>query len=153
MRVRADRGFSLVEVILALGLLAMVLISIAGLFLLGGSQVKSGRSSSEALSVARAVLEEMEGWGFHEIYARWGTDGSGTSYTVDTRTAASVDATRWQAELDRMLHGAYGLIEITSLGPGSPPPLRRTRAIRVVVTVHWDEGGRHRKIDLGTVRL
>jgi len=152
MRRRADRGFSLVEVILALGLLATVLISIAGLFILGGSQVRSGRSSSEALSVARAILEEMEGWRFPDLYERWGVDGAAASYRIDTRTNAA--ATRWQTELDSMLRGAYGMVEITSLGPGSsPPPLNRTRAIRVVVTVHWDDGGRHRKIELGTVRL
>lgn len=149
---RTQAGFSLVEVILALGLLAMVLISIAGLFLLGGSQVRSGRSSSEALSVARAIVEEMEGWGFRDAYGRWGFDGAATSYIVDTRVNAA--ATRWQAELDSMLRRAYGRIEIFSLGSGGmPPALNRTRAIRVVVTVHWDEGGRQRSVSLGTVRL
>ena len=41
-----EQGFSLVEVILALGILAGVLISIAGLFIMGSKQVKSGRTST-----------------------------------------------------------------------------------------------------------
>lgn len=150
-----SEGFSLVEVIFALGLLAMVLLSIAGLFLLGGRQVRSGRSSSEALSVARAIVEEMEGWSFRRTYEGYGFDGAAITYTVDTRTNAG--ASHWQAALDSMLHGAYGEIAVTSVGPGGPggiaPPLNRTRAIKVVVTVHWDEAGRLRKVHLGTVRL
>ncbi len=150
-RGRSD-GFSLVEVILALGLLAMVLLSIAGLFLLGGRQVKSGRSSSEALSVARAIVEEMEGWSFRRTYEGYGLDGAAVNYTVDTRTNGG--ASHWQTALDSMLHASYGEIALTSVGPtATPPPLNRTRAIRVVVTVHWEEGGRVRKVELGTVRL
>ena len=50
MRRRDEKGFSLIEVVIALGLLAGVLIAIAGLFILGGRSVKSGRTSSEALA-------------------------------------------------------------------------------------------------------
>ena len=147
-----ERGFSLVEVVLALGLLALVLISIAGLFVLGGRQVRSGRASSEALSVARGILEETEGWGFRQTYERYGLDGSEAAYEIDSR--ANPSAARWQAGLDAMLPGSYALIELTSLGPGgAAPPMNRTRAIRVLVTVHWDEGGRRRSLQLGTVRL
>jgi type II secretory pathway component PulJ len=52
MRGRKETGFSLVEVVIALGLLAGVLITISGLFVMGAKQVKSGRASSEALAVA-----------------------------------------------------------------------------------------------------
>ena len=41
---RSQGGFSLIEVTLAMGLLATVLISIASLFILGGKQVKDGKS-------------------------------------------------------------------------------------------------------------
>lgn len=58
-----ERGFSLLEVILALGMLAAVLVSTTGLLVMGSYQTKSGRTASEALSVARTILEEMQGWG------------------------------------------------------------------------------------------
>ncbi len=38
-----DGGFSLVEVIIAIGVLAGVLLSIASMFMLGGRQVKAGK--------------------------------------------------------------------------------------------------------------
>jgi type II secretory pathway pseudopilin PulG len=148
---RRERGFSLVEVVLALGLLAMVLISISGLFLLGGRQLRSGRDSSEALAVARAILEEMEGWGIRQTYAQFGLDGSASRYEIDSR--GHPGAARWQARLDTMLSGASASIELTALGPGAPPPMRLTRAIRVLVTVRWVEGERARQLQLGTVRM
>ena len=149
-----EQGFSLVEVILALGILAGVLISIAGLFIMGSKQVKSGRTSTEALSVARAVLEEMDGWGFRQTYQLFGIDGTAnTTATIDTRTDSY--SAKWQTTLDAKLFDYHAEIEISSLGPpgASLPTLDATKAIRVVVTVFWNEGGRSREVRLGTVRM
>jgi len=148
-----ERGFSLVEVVIALGLLAGVLISIAGLFILGSKQVESGRTATEALSVARGILEEMDGWGFRQTYQLFGIDGTtALSGTVDTRTDAY--SAKWQQTLDEALFNSHAEILIQSLGPNNPPPtLATTRAIRVVVTVFWSEGNRDRSIRLGTVRM
>jgi type II secretory pathway pseudopilin PulG len=152
MRARDERGFSLIEVVVALGLLAGVLISIAGLFVLGGKQVKSGRTATEALSVARGILEEMDGWGFRQTYELYGFDGSTAAVTADTRTNAY--ALRWQPILNDKLVNSYALIQVQSLvQTGAPPPLSTTRTMRVLVTVHWDEGARHRTSQLGTVRM
>ena len=90
MRRHDARGFSLVEVVLALGILAGVLISIAGLFIIGGRQVKSGRTSSEALAQAKEITEEMNGWGYTQLWTNFGYDGTATTYTVDCRTNTSL---------------------------------------------------------------
>lgn len=151
MKRKGERGFSLVEVVIALGILAGVLISISGLFVIGGRQVKSGRSSSEALAVGRTILEEMNKWGFRQTYGMFGYDGSATTYSVDTRTTSY--ATKWQPLLTPKLANSYATIQLQSLGPGSPPNMNVTRAIRVLVTVNWDEGARHRTAQVGTVRM
>ncbi len=149
---RGERGFSLVEVVVALGLLAGVLISISGLFVLGGGEVKSGRTSSEALAVGRRILEEMDGWGFRQTYLAYGNDGSTTTFTADTRT--NTFAQKWQPVLDASLLNAHAEVQVTSLvSSGTPPVLASTRAIRVLVTVFWDEGTRHRSVQVGTVRM
>ncbi len=149
---RDQRGFSLIDVTLALGLMGVILISIAGMFALGGRSVKSGRTASEALAVARTIVEELEGWGFHQTYRQFGLDGSATSYTVDTRVNAY--ASKWQPELEDKLALSYALITIESLGPNNPPPtLDSTLAIRVNVTVHWQERSRPRTAQLETVRM
>ena len=153
---RDDRGFSLIEVVVALGLLAVVLLSIAGLFIVGGRQVKSGRTATEALAVSRGVIEQINKWGFKQTYQLFGVDGSATSYTFDTRTITDPPTTgmaKWQDQLDEVIPGSHGEIFIESLANGTPPALEDTRAIRVVVTVFWTEGLRQRRVQLGTVRM
>lgn len=154
MKRNAEGGFSLVEVVVALGLMAGVLISISGLFILGDRHVKSGRTSSEALAVGRTILEEMNRWGFHQTYQMFGStfNGAAQGYVVDSRTNAF--ASKWQTTLDEKLVNSYATVTIESLGPTAPPPdLNATRAIRVLVTVFWEEGPRHRSLQVGTVRM
>src|SRR6186713_400326 len=135
---RNEHGFSLIEVVVALALLAGVLISIAGMFVIGARQVESGRESTEALSVARGIVEQINKWGFHQTYELFGADGSAATYTFDTRTITDPPTTgmaKWQPMLAEKIPGSYATISVSSLGPGTPPVLSATRAMRVVVTV------------------
>jgi hypothetical protein len=93
----------------------------------------------------------MEGWGFGEVYARFGYDGSATSYTVDSRTNAAAAA--WQTALAGRLPGSYATIQLASLSSGTPPALSSTSAIRVTITVFWSERNRARTVCLATVRM
>jgi len=149
---RAQRGFSLVEVVLALALLGTVLIAISGLFALGSRQLQSGREQTTALAVARDVLEEMDAWGFDQLYGAYAIPGTDAEGTVDTRSPGY--ASRWQDTLAG-LDGGYAEIHIEALAPGggSPPALEQAEAIRIRVTVHWVEGARERELELATVRL
>jgi len=147
-----ERGFSLIEVILAMGLLAFVLISIASLCVLGARQLRSGRASTAALAVARSILEEMEGWSFRRTYEGYGLDGSDARYAIDSRVNPASEG--WQREVEAALGRGHVEIELASVEPGrAPPPMNRARAIRVLVTVHWSEGERRRAVQLATVRI
>ena len=154
MSIDSQKGLSLVEVILALGLLGAVMISIAGLFVMSQKQIESGKSSSEALSVARAIVEEMNGWSFHQTYLLFGFDGAAKSYSVDSRNNAACD--KWQATLDEALGDglAHAVIDIEALAQsGQPIPiLQQSRVIRVTITVNWTEGLRQRSLNLAVVR-
>jgi type II secretory pathway pseudopilin PulG len=146
------RGFSLVEVVIALGLLAGVLIAISGLFVLANRQLDGGRNQSIALATARDILEEIDSWGFHQVYSTFGLDGASSAYTVDSRTNAY--AARWQAELESRLAEAHAEIVIESAADsGSGPALHQARAIRVRVTVRWSDGLRPRQVSLATLRI
>jgi len=155
-----ERGFNLVEVIIALGLLAFVLITIAGLFVVGAKQVKSGRTSSEALAVAREIQEVMHGWGYAQLWTTFGYDGQATNYTVDTRSSAACAA--WRATLSTKLGpSAYADIKVESVANAvgtvnefaDASGAILANAVRVNVTVHWAEvPGRERSVTLGTVR-
>ncbi len=153
--VRSDeRGLSLIEVMLALGLLAGVLISIAGLFAMSEKQVRSGKTSSQALAVCRGVVEDMNSWGFHQTWSNFGIAGATTrAATIDMRANAA--AADWQQAVEKALgDGAWGTIEVASIGRVTPAPyLALTRAIRVTVTVHWSEQGRARTAKVADVRM
>jgi type II secretory pathway pseudopilin PulG len=152
MQRKEQTGFSLVEVVVALGLLAAVLISISGLFVLAHKQVDSGRKHSVALSVARDILEEMDGWAFRQLYSEYGFDGSEASYTVDTRT--SVAAEGWQQALTSELSDSHAEIVLASVDQsGGSPALQDARAIRVEVSVYWKEGLRPRSVRLAMTRI
>lgn len=157
---RNERGFSLIEVVIALGLLAGVLISIAGLFIIGGKQVKSGRTSSEALALAREIHEEMNAWGYTQNWGMFGFNGQATTYTVDTRTNGA--CTAWQNTLRAKLgSSAYANIHLDSVtnaagatnnfSDASGNILAKT--MRVSVTVNWTEiPGRARSVTVGTTK-
>jgi prepilin-type N-terminal cleavage/methylation domain-containing protein len=145
-----QRGFSLIEVLMSLGLLAGVLLPTMFLLDTAARQAKSGRTASEALSVARSITEEMQGWGLRQIHWQYGLDGTQTSYVIDTRTNSY--ASRWQPMLDVELQDAHATITLQSLAPTSVPLLNSTRAIRITVTVSWKEQRRGRMIQVSTVR-
>lgn len=154
------RGFSLVEVVVAMGLLAGVLIAIGGLFIIGGKQVKSGRASSEALAVGKVIHEDMLGWGYSQLWQVFGYDGQATSYAVDTRNCGA--CVEWQTTLASKLGPeAYANIKIESVADADGMTFNfadasgniLARTIRVTVTVHWTEKpGRARSITVGTTR-
>ena len=160
MRGHGESGFSLVEVIIALGLLAGVLIAISGLFVVGAKHVKSGRMSSEAVAVCKVIQEDMYGWGYAQLWRTFGYDGQATTYTVDTRACAACVA--WQTTLATKLgSSAYATIEIDSVANALGTTNNfadasgniLAKAVRVAVTVNWVEvPGRARTITVGTTR-
>ena len=157
---RSQRGFSLVETVLALGLLAGVLIVISGLFVIGAKQVRSGRASSEALAVATEIHEEMYGWGYSQLWKTFGFDGQSTSYALDTRACGACSG--WQSTLAAKLGpSAYANIGVISVANAIGVVKNfadafgnvQAKTVRVSVTVHWTEtSGRQRAVTVGTTR-
>jgi hypothetical protein len=138
--------------VVALGLLAGVLLSIAGLFAIADRQLEGGKNHTVALATARDILEEMDAWGYEQIYQTFGLDGSASAYTVET--TSNPYAAKWQPQLEDELGGCSASITIESaVESGTPPALRDARTIRIRVTVSWTEGPRARSVSLVTVRV
>jgi len=150
LRRRAACGFSLVEVLVALALGTWAFLSIGGLLVVASRTVRAGRSHSVALSIARGVLEELNGGGFDSAWERLDLDGSTASARVDSRT--NPWAARWQGALDASLRDARAEIELRSLSPVASAPLRDAAEMVVAVTVHWSDGARPRRLRIATVR-
>ena len=147
----AQAGFSLVEVMVALGLLAGVLLSVAGLFVVGERQVARGRHQSTALAAAQTILEEIGVWNHEATWKRFDSIGDVAILTVvTTDTNPDNIASKWQPLLQDTLANGRAEIRVESCDGAN---LNVSAAVRVVVTVLWDERTRTRRTELAMVRL
>ncbi len=145
---RPQGGFSLIEVIVSLGLIAGVMLSVAGLFLLGQRQVRRGRDESTALARAQTILEEIGAWNHDATWKRFGLSGDAASYSIDTRI--NVYAAKWQPDLQDLLADGHAEIRLESCDGAD---LVDTAAVRIVVTVSWNEPASTRITELAMVRM
>jgi type II secretory pathway pseudopilin PulG len=148
---RAERGFSLIEVILAIGIMAGVLISISSMFVLGGRQVKGGKTMTEATVLAHDLMEEFDSASFTGLYTGLGAAGTDTTKTVLSTTGGSPIAA-WQAEIDGKLENGVAEVNILPIGPGTPD-FATADGIKLTVTVSWSELGRAQSVSVATVRF
>lgn len=147
----AQGGFSLIEVIVALGLLAGVVLSVAGLFLLGERQVARGRHQSSALAAAQTILEEIGAWNYEATWKRFDSVGNVTTLTaLTTDTNPNSIASKWHPFLRETLANGRAEILIESCDGAN---LNATPALRILVTVLWDEKTLTRRAELAMVRL
>ena len=148
-----DAGFSLIEVTLALGLLATVLISIATLFILGGKQVHQGKSTTSATALSHTIMERIDQLPYAETYTYFGGTAAATSLLVSTTTTGN-NANQWQAEIQsRLGPGSSGVIQVTPLGSAAPLNMGSASALQVRVLITWRELGRNRTVPLQSIRF
>ena len=147
MQSRLGSGFTLIEIVCALALLAGALVTLAGLFVLAPRQIESGRGTTAALSAARRILEDLESVGFAGLPASLGADPAAVAHRVETGVDAA--ASRWASDLSTELGRARAVVDLRALGGAS---FGEARAVRVTVTVHWNESTRARRLRLVTVR-
>jgi prepilin-type N-terminal cleavage/methylation domain-containing protein len=81
---RKDRGYSLVEILIAIAILGTVLLSIMTLFVFGRRNVYSGRQMTRATSVATHVMEDLTPMTPANLYTTFGI-------TATTAVTASAD--------------------------------------------------------------
>jgi len=147
-------GFSLVEVMLALGLLSAVLISITSLFIIGGRRVAQGRERTEALSVGTHVMESLDQMSYRGLYTNFTTASNPGAATgplvIDSRTNPAAQSLGWQTLIDSKMEGAFVTVTIARI---AGTDFRSARALRVTTTVTWDDLNRTRNLSLETVRF
>jgi type II secretory pathway pseudopilin PulG len=149
-RCRGARGSTLIEALVALALVAWAFLGVGELFLTASGLVRTARSHTAALAVARSLLEDLAGGGFDGTWERLGADGTAARVTSDSRT--SPWARSWQRALDAALGDGWAEIEVASVAPAPTAPLRDASAIRVRVTVAWTDGSRPRRVRITAVR-
>ncbi|MFQ5719500.1 MAG: prepilin-type N-terminal cleavage/methylation domain-containing protein [Acidobacteriota bacterium] len=150
---RNQRGFSMIEVLVALGLLGAVLIAITSLFILGGQRVRQGRERTEALSVATHLMETLDNMSYRGLYSNFTTasdpGAAAGPQVIDSRTNAEALTLGWQALIDSKLDNGYAQVTITRIGGTT---FRTASGLRATTTVYWDDLNKTRNLTLETVR-
>jgi prepilin-type N-terminal cleavage/methylation domain-containing protein len=176
MRRGTERGYSLIEVLIAIAILGIVLVSILTMFVLGRRNVYSGKQMTEAVSTATRVLEDVNTMNktsmltaFNLAAATTGTDFTfgGQNFTNSfLRTTTNITGTtdpsgfllRWKNEFTNYKKFDNGAVSIVFTpmndgGGNSPPRLTTATIVRVRVFVTWRESRRNRQVAADTVKI
>lgn len=92
MMMKNERGFSLVEVLIAAAVMAFLVLSVMGLFILGAKDVKSGKGMTEAVAAGDHIMSHLSAVSKNRIYVFAGADKDDTgtqSWTYSTVTNAN----------------------------------------------------------------
>jgi prepilin-type N-terminal cleavage/methylation domain-containing protein len=71
-----ERGYNLVEVLIAVAITGVVILGILSLFAIGRSNVHSGRQMTHAISVGTRALEDMSAMPMQELYDAFNITGT-----------------------------------------------------------------------------
>jgi Tfp pilus assembly protein PilV len=134
-RPRAEGGFTIIEVLIALMIMIIALVAIAGMFPQGYKQVTDAGRLTMAVTTARAVHEDIRLVPFGNLMNLNGFDSTNPG-TVPASMPEGDLATRWQADMS----AAEGktTVQVTSCGDVANPcglPAPDASMARVVVVV------------------
>jgi len=84
-----QRGFNLVEVLIAMAITAVVILSVATLFVMGRRNVYAGKQMTAAVAVATRVTEDLSHMTHAEVYDKFGLAPSSGGWAGSTLTAST----------------------------------------------------------------
>jgi prepilin-type N-terminal cleavage/methylation domain-containing protein len=177
-----ETGYSLIEVLIAVAILGVVLLSIVTLFFMGRSNVYSGKQMTEGVAVGTHVMEDISQMTMSDMYTAFNITGTTTlgNVDVDTTRAMANDTysgailrqttsissgtdpggylARWRNEMVNNNKFSNGVISLV-LMPSNPNPVGATltpannTVMRVRVLVRWLESQRPRQVIFDTVKV
>ncbi len=178
VRLRAgERGYNLVEVLIAMALLGTVLMSIMGLFYYGRRNVYSGKELTEATAVGTHVLEDVNTMTKDGLVAAFGlpiaTAGApvaspygdqsyANSFERDTNNITTTTdpngfMNRWKNEMlanNKFQNGVITLVFTPDKdGTNSPAQLGTATIVRMRIYVTWGEAIRKRQVILDSIKV
>lgn len=171
---RNQAGFNLIEVLVAVAITGVVILSIMTLFFMGRRNVYSGKQTSKANAVATRVLEDLALMSAADVLSNFNIDDDtalvdrtilGTSFpdsvlrdtsgTVDSTTDPSGYLSRWRDLLPGTeFRDAKVQLVITPANPtDTASPVSTAQVVRVRGIVYWTEGHRDRTVVFDSSKL
>jgi type II secretory pathway pseudopilin PulG len=139
-------GFSLIEALCALGILATSLLTTAGLLVTGARQIASAGRLSVAQTVTHSAVDELAHLGFERALALVGCNATQPVCEAGPGQPA-VDA--WRDRAAARIGPAEMHIKLESL---DSPALQGAVAVRISASLSWTEGPRARHVQAVTIR-
>lgn len=175
-RPRAQRGYSLIEVLIAMALLGTVLMGIMGLFFFGRRTVASGKYMTQAVSLGTNVLEDLQSLDKTSLRATFGLGtGAGTANngiegenfpnsfvrttsTISTTTDPKGRLLAWRDLITTQNKLRNGVVTVVMTPKEDPvnaatPQMGTATIVHVRVIVAWDEAQRHRRVAFDAVKV
>jgi prepilin-type N-terminal cleavage/methylation domain-containing protein len=175
---RGQRGFSLVEVLVAMAITAVVIVSVSALFFLGRQNVYSGKQVTLAVGVATRVTEDLAHMQRSDVYSQFNLSAEtlsantvlGKTYSnsiIRTSTkAADIDPAQndkgsylgsWIAKMtSNFATPKITVIFMPRLATVAPAtdtgPTAQSNLLQIRTVIEWDEGLRHRSLIVDTVK-
>lgn len=85
---KGQRGFNLVEVLVAMAITAVVILSVATLFVMGRRNVYAGKQVTAAVAVATRITEDFSHMTHAEVYDKFGLSPSSGGWGGSALTAS-----------------------------------------------------------------
>ena len=163
---RAERGYSLVEVLVSAGVLGGVLLSISTMFIAGTQSVRSGRDLTRATTIANSAVEDVLTLPYELVYAMTGADRTAeTSQWTSDDPIPSLSGNMddvllmtemlesWREQVQTELgdglltYRVDGIVRLPSESDDGLEAYNQSTFLRVTVTVAWTESrGRRRHV-------
>jgi prepilin-type N-terminal cleavage/methylation domain-containing protein len=139
-RVRRNNGFTLVELMVALFILSIGILSVARLFIFSQRHAFHGRTETQATALAEEIREKILSENFDDLVSIF--DGVDTSVPG----TVTIPCQPWAAHLANGLgQGGRGRIQV--LRPFEDPEIV-DGMLTVEIEISWDESGQERTLPL-----
>jgi prepilin-type N-terminal cleavage/methylation domain-containing protein len=161
LRARRDRGMTVVEIMIALVVISIALVSMISLMMSGNRLQEDARERGYAYNAARAVLENMRSTDFATVFDTYKKGASLNTFKVDRLSPITSGAQQGTVEFPEK----NGLLDesYSDTGLGTPKDLNQdgdsvdllagnaVKILPVRVTVRWlSPGGRENKIEIAS---
>lgn len=177
MKTRAQGGYSLIEVLIATGILGSVLLGILTLFFLGRANVYSGKQMTRANAIGTRVLEDFSGMTADDVINNMALndtlstntfDGASYSDTIKltiTKTSTFNTAsngndpqgfkTAWKNLIldESFNNGQIEVLFIPKLPTDINAKMTTSQLLQVRGAVIWNESQRQRRVNFDTSKV
>lgn len=115
-RGRSERGFNLVEVLIAMALLGTVLMTILTLFYMGRRNVYSGKQTSVAVSIASHAMEDLSARSKLDVLTAFKANASALVDDIDIDSTTNMATDEYDGSIVRLSTNADD-IDVTKNDP------------------------------------